>query len=614
MIKFPRKRSSKKQKEAKSMSMSKSKSKANNSSSILSRSSVLAGFRPTQAHRKYSGIEDEKKEDSSELKTTLPLNEQPQNHKPAAAAAVITSISTKPTVSTSSQTEERENRITSDHNDDDDECPLFEDTKDDDRSPEPLQQQHQQLQTKTLPLSTAASPIPLLRLPPQSLSPMRRTAPNASRSVGKDAYAIPDRHQSQSRPPTEINIDLEAVPPSPMRDPSTAFTQLILQSSKPTTTEAGLEGNFPPMLDLPNAPPASGSNPLARIAVDAGSKQDLQTQLWDAERLIRIILGSSNNSSPKPKQPLQNGSILQAIKTFALMKQELIELRKQRESSDGDPPAILTNLTSPATTRNTNSMTTPMKSKSTHTPSPGPPREVHVGSLWSPESSSDEQSNFRKAVVIAARKCQELEEQLKSANESIEQLQLENDHTATTAKLLREIQDLKAENQALQSIQEPASKTSQAELEGILEKLHATPVHSVSQDERRRIRQYVRDMVDQTEEEKEPANGSQELQAEIASLRKQLAAARIDNSTGCSSGNSIASHDGMGPPSSNNSAIVQQAYRVQLDVQKSRVQELEDANLELQDLLQEATTATCPNCGTGYQDRSLELQDGEVEL
>jgi len=73
----------------------------------------------------------------------------------------------------------------------------------------------------------------------------------------------------------------------------------------------------------------------------------MHRQLMDAQRLIRIILGKPLN---KDQNPLGANSILQAIRSFALMKAELIELRKKQEIIDGDPPAILQTLGSPAVT------------------------------------------------------------------------------------------------------------------------------------------------------------------------------------------------------------------------------------------------------------------------
>ena len=73
----------------------------------------------------------------------------------------------------------------------------------------------------------------------------------------------------------------------------------------------------------------------------------MHRQLMDAQRLVRIILGKPFSKS---QEILDANSILQAIRSFALMKAELMNLRKKQEISDGDPPAILETLGSPTAT------------------------------------------------------------------------------------------------------------------------------------------------------------------------------------------------------------------------------------------------------------------------
>ena len=57
---------------------------------------------------------------------------------------------------------------------------------------------------------------------------------------------------------------------------------------------------------------------------------------------------------------MDNVTILQAIQAFALMKQELNQLRNQQAVQDGDPPAILQQLASPDSTKATSRMQSPI--------------------------------------------------------------------------------------------------------------------------------------------------------------------------------------------------------------------------------------------------------------
>jgi hypothetical protein len=138
-------------------------------------------------------------------------------------------------------------------------------------------------------------------------------------------------------PPQEIMIDHLAVPPSPMRDPTvngTTSPKRLLDDYHPGTFLSYRESSqreAAPHHHLPG-------DPVGDIA--------MQRQLMDAHRLVRIILGKPNKS----QQVLGASSILQAIRSYALMKAELIDLRKKQEIMDGDPPAILQALGSPAAT------------------------------------------------------------------------------------------------------------------------------------------------------------------------------------------------------------------------------------------------------------------------
>lgn len=315
-------------------------------------------------------------------------------------------------------------------------------------------------------------------------APLRPPALRVS-SPQELAYHVPDDldHISVQRPPSEIDVDFDAVPPSPMRDPSVA---------------SGLAGGAPllpqyPLLGFPS-----------EVEVDFAPEFGMRTKLCDAERLVRVILGNQAATDGKFSS-LEHGSILQAIRTFAVMKQELIELRQKAENKDGDPPAILTNLTSPGTTNNTNSFSTP-----------GP------SSPQSPETQEDDESyqrhrqalrTTRNALVTAAKKCHALEEQLKRANETIDRLQLEQTPNPYALSL----------EQSLHTTTSSATNTS-AELEDILGKLHNVPAASVSRDDRERIRKYVLHMLESTKSANQEAALQQSQQREAES-RRQLQAA-----------------------------------------------------------------------------------------
>ena len=176
------------------------------------------------------------------------------------------------------------------------------------------------------------------------------------------------------KPPKEVTIDPFAVPPSPMRDPFQHLPQNNMlpndgdEDNNNNNNSDGVLLNFDPQqqqqqhLQKKNlfSPSFQDDNyclgdPVGDIA--------MKRQLLDAQRLVRLILG-------KPlcgDQPLlETSTILQAIRSFAMMKQELIDLRKRQEEQDGDPPAILQSLASPATT--TTTTTTPAASTTTRTP------------------------------------------------------------------------------------------------------------------------------------------------------------------------------------------------------------------------------------------------------
>lgn len=365
-------------------------------------------------------------------------------------------------------------------------------------------------------------------------------------------------HVSVQRPPSEIDVDFDAVPPSPMRDPSVA---------------SGLAGGAPllpqyPLLGFPS-----------EVEVDFTPEFGMRTKLCDAERLVRVILGSQAAATDGKFSSLEQGSILQAIQTFAVMKHELIELRQKVEHKDGDPPAILTNLTSPGTTNNTNSLSTPRTS-----------------SPQSPNTQDDDDSyhrhrqalrTTRNALVNAAKKCHSLEEQLKRANETIDRLQLEQ--TPNPFALSFE--------QRQHTTTFSSSKTS-AELEDILAKLHKVPAASVSKEDRERIRKYVLDMLESTRSATHELALQQSQQRE-ADARRQLQAAEeriksLETQLQRFQGNEIPDP-------------LEEANR-QLQVKDERIAQLEASQARLQSLVQLAVARSQPLQERNHSERFRKLE------
>ena len=201
-------------------------------------------------------------------------------------------------------------------------------------------------------------------------------------------------------PPKEVMIDPNAIPPSPMRYPDMSETQRMPLSN---------------LLNSPSQSPMRLGDPVGDIA--------MKTQILDAQRLVRIILGKSTDD-----QPLETENILQAIRVFALMKAELVQLRKQQETNDGDPPAILP-LESPATTctRSTFFAATP------------------------PKVSHEKLDIHRKAIIASAKKITTLQQQLSVAESSIQKIQIEKqDSNDLLTKVLRENEELKEKLKAQQ--------------------------------------------------------------------------------------------------------------------------------------------------------------------
>ena len=272
-----------------------------------------------------------------------------------------------------------------------------------------------------------------------------------------DVQSVPPK--TTAGPPSEIHIDFGSAPTSPMRDPSVIFA--AARRSRQTAHD-----RYDVLEDLHDGGEDGGGEDIWMSSMDQQlERMGLRTKLCDAERLVRVILGKSEASAANgPYAALQHGSILMAIRTFAVMKKELLDLRKQQEKQDGDPPAILTNLPSPSTTRQTSDSTSqssshPQSSSSLSTDNTGLQSQVD-------DALEDQQQRhinlMRNALVLAAKKCQALEQDLKRANETIQQLHLDNQTTGSAA------------------VDPPLSNKTPQELEDILARVHDLPVSSVS--------------------------------------------------------------------------------------------------------------------------------------
>lgn len=344
---------------------------------------------------------------------------------------------------------------------------------------------------------------------------------------------------SLAGPPSEINIDMEGTPTSPMRDPSVVF-RAVRDAEK--SRDRGL---LKPL-------PGDENMEHALLLQDGG----LKDKLLDAERLVRIILG---NTSQRKYTSLEHGSILQAIKTFAVMKKELIDLRRQQEQNDGDPPAILTDLTSPATIQHASSTT----------PSSNPLSSVSPKSNEVQSENTFEQHKelrvTRNALVLAAKKCQSLEHQLKTANETIDRLHLEQSPNATSA-----------------TTHGAVSKTPK-EMEELLLKLHGVSVSTMSPEERRK---YVEDMLQLTSKDPQHTNVLQESLREEAATRCELEDAK----------KKIRRLQAMILESSSSEFIPnpQSVIQNQLDEKDDRIAQLEANQVKLQSLLQMTVTTRSP--------------------
>jgi hypothetical protein len=251
------------------------------------------------------------------------------------------------------------------------------------------------------------------------------------------------------KPPKEVTIDPHAVPPSPMRDPFQHLPHNMLPNDGDEDNNHNSGGV------LLNFDPTTQQHYIQKRNLFSSSFQDdnycigdplgdiaMKRQLLDAQRLVRLILGKPLGGD----QPLlETSTILQAIRSFAMMKQELIELRKRQEEQDGDPPAILQSLASPATTTTPASATTITTTATRNLTNPtnifsfqkiqeedrdgeeNNKISLNGSSTSSPILTFDDNSNYSDGNnnTESKMRIEWLEQQLKAANETVLKLQEE---------------------------------------------------------------------------------------------------------------------------------------------------------------------------------------------
>ena len=137
------------------------------------------------------------------------------------------------------------------------------------------------------------------------------------------------------------------------------------------------------------------------------------------------------------------------------------------------------------------------------------------------EADQHRQINLmRNALVLAARKCQALEGELKRANETIKQLHL--DHSTNEA-------GARARAGAIA----PSKKTPE-ELEDILAKLHCLSASSaLSREERNKLQAYIVDRLQATNDSqqevalKESRRGEDMARQELETAKQQIEALKV---------------------------------------------------------------------------------------
>lgn len=297
--------------------------------------------------------------------------------------------------------------------------------------------------------------------------------------------------KSLFKPPREITIDPNAVPPSPMKDPANMYSKARKDPEQPL-----------PLLNSGNQGATSVGDPVGDIA--------MKRQMLDAQRLVRLILGKPLCGD---QNLLESNTILQAIRTFALMKQELGELRQMQEMSDGDPPAILEGLASPLGTN-----TTGARTETTTSP---------AMTLATPTMSPATQDTTLLKLALATNKVQRLEQQLSEANKLIEMLQ----QPAGVIEGCQNVSCLQLNASFLQLLrnQEAIVGESQRNLDAVVESVASIPKRVLAKDNvREKLKEYCTTVASQAtqlqmlEAQTNTKREQDESQRRIAELEAQL--------------------------------------------------------------------------------------------
>lgn len=360
--------------------------------------------------------------------------------------------------------------------------------------------------------------------------------PNSRHHSGNNAAGPPS---NLFLPPREVTIDPYAVPPSPMKEPSMAF--LAQQEDQGTLLTLGNVQQPRSQQQYQLQSHGVLGDPVGDIA--------MKRQLLDAQRLVRVILGKPLSSGGE-HQPLETSNILQAIRSFALMKQELVDLRKRQEEAEGDPPCILQTLGSPATSATTSNGTKTPRTAASAIPSPS------AGGYFFGRNKQQDDSNHSAplsascavaALSEAKSQLESLEEQLSAANETILRLQTEKilgrsrlddsankglavpDTASSISQLPADEFDLKATYKRLLQDHKISVEESKRNLDMVLEEVASIPKRVLAKDSvREKLKMYVQTIAQQTSKLEqiellaEMQKSKEESQVRIRALEERL--------------------------------------------------------------------------------------------
>jgi hypothetical protein len=278
------------------------------------------------------------------------------------------------------------------------------------------------------------------------------------------AHCVAGLPKNLFKPPKEVMIDPHAVPPSPMKDPAHFYAHY---ERVPENHALLLQQN-------PQDQPYHLGDPVGDIA--------MKRQILDAQRLVRLILGKPLCGD---QHLLDTSTILQAIRAFAMMKQELVELRKKQEVMDGDPPAILQELGSPLGTSTTGAQT-----ETTASPA------FSFRNKEEPTDAPSSRDTSSWELTEANNRTQILEQQLMDANAMIQKLRNESTGEKAVSQMPQEplsfessdeqndykYQQLNAKYQQLLHHHEVAIEESRRNLDAVIESVASVPKRVLAKD------------------------------------------------------------------------------------------------------------------------------------